>query len=76
MQVNEGGMATGLIGIPLRYMHSPCETVSLDDIDSAVKLLTRFIINLDDNADFTPSMENLHPLKVKAEPIKTDEQES
>ena len=29
MQLNQAGMATGLISIPLRYMHTPCEVVSL-----------------------------------------------
>ncbi|PIU24187.1 hydrolase, partial [Candidatus Berkelbacteria bacterium CG08_land_8_20_14_0_20_39_8] len=32
MQVNKEGMATGLVSVPLRYMHSQCEIVSLDDV--------------------------------------------
>ena len=35
-------MATGLVSIPNRYMHSPVEMISLDDIDHAADLLARF----------------------------------
>src|SRR5262249_12419091 len=31
MQLSRDGVATGLVGIPNRYMHSPVEVVSLDD---------------------------------------------
>src|SRR3954471_10148394 len=32
LQVNRTGMATGLLEIPLRYMHTPCEVLSLADV--------------------------------------------
>ena len=35
MQLSRDGVATGLVGIPNRYMHSPVEVVSLDDLDRA-----------------------------------------
>jgi endoglucanase len=54
IQINRAGVATGLISIPNRYMHSPVEMISLDDIDRAADLLARFIEQLDVNADFTP----------------------
>jgi tetrahedral aminopeptidase len=54
MQVNRAGMATGLVSIPNRYMHSPVEMISIDDIDHAADLLARFAENLDPAADFTP----------------------
>jgi len=54
MQVNRAGMATGLVSIPNRYMHSPVEMISLDDIDRAADLLARFAENLDAGAEFTP----------------------
>jgi endoglucanase len=41
MQVNRAGMITGLVGIPLRYMHTPCEIVSLSDADNAAELMAR-----------------------------------
>jgi len=37
-----GGIPTGLISIPLRYMHSPVEMVQLDDVDAAIRLLAAF----------------------------------
>ncbi len=43
-----GGSAIAVIGIPNRYMHSPNEVISLKDLDDAVKLLTAFIVSLDD----------------------------
>jgi putative aminopeptidase FrvX len=36
------GVATGVVSIPLRYMHSPVETVDLDDIEAVVRLLVAF----------------------------------
>jgi putative aminopeptidase FrvX len=39
---SRGGVPTGLLGLPLRYMHSPVEMVSLDDIDNAAKLAAAF----------------------------------
>jgi endoglucanase len=54
IQLSRGGKVAGLISIPLRYMHTPTEVLKLDDLDFAVKLLTRFVLDLDDKADFTP----------------------
>jgi endoglucanase len=54
IQVNRAGVAAGLVSIPNRYMHSPVETISLDDIDVAADLLARFCEGLAPNADFTP----------------------
>jgi tetrahedral aminopeptidase len=39
MQVNRGGVITGLISVPNRYMHSSCELCSLKDIESTFTLL-------------------------------------
>ena len=54
IQINRAGVATGLISIPNRYMHSPVEMISLDDIDHAADLLARFALQLDAKAEFTP----------------------
>ncbi len=54
LQVSQSGMATGLIGVPLRYMHSPGEVVALSDVANAAKLLARFIIDVLPDADFLP----------------------
>lgn len=54
IQVNRAGVATGLVSIPNRYMHSPVETISLDDIDRAADLLARFCEELTADVDFVP----------------------
>ncbi len=54
MQLNRAGVATGLVSIPNRYMHSAVEMVSLDDIDRAADLLAAFVANLNGDEDFTP----------------------
>ena len=36
------GIATGLVSIPTRYIHTPAELVSLDDVENAVRLLVAF----------------------------------
>ena len=54
MQINRAGVATGLVSIPNRYMHSAVEMISLDDIDRAADLLCQFALQLDADSDFTP----------------------
>ncbi len=54
MQISRAGVATGLVSIPNRYMHSPVEMISLDDIDQTADLLARFAESLAADADFTP----------------------
>ena len=39
IQIARGGVATGLLSIPLRYMHTPSELVDLEDIENTVQLL-------------------------------------
>jgi len=47
------GVATAVLSIPNRYMHSPNEFISLADVDHAVKLLTELIKSLDDKLDLS-----------------------
>ncbi|MDR0888928.1 MAG: M20/M25/M40 family metallo-hydrolase [Coriobacteriales bacterium] len=54
IQTSRGGKVAGLISIPLRYMHTPTEVLKLSDLDAAVKILTQFVLDLDDKVDFTP----------------------
>ncbi len=54
LQVNRAGVATGLVSIPNRYMHSAVETLSLTDMDHAANLLAGFALRLTGNEDFTP----------------------
>ena len=42
IQIGRQGVATGLVSIPLRYMHTPSEVVDLKDIENTVKLLVIF----------------------------------
>jgi endoglucanase len=48
IQVARDGIPTALLSIPLRYMHTPVETVSLRDIERTGKLMAAFIAHLDD----------------------------
>lgn len=43
MQVVRSGIAMGLLSIPLKYMHTPIETIQLSDIASASNLITAFL---------------------------------
>jgi putative aminopeptidase FrvX len=54
LQISRGGVATGLISIPNRYMHSAVEMISLDDIDRAADLIANFAVGLSGDEDFTP----------------------
>ena len=54
LQITRAGVATGLVAIPNRYMHSAVETISLDDIDHAADLLAAFAVGLAGEEDFTP----------------------
>jgi endoglucanase len=47
LQVTAEGIPTMVIGIPLRYMHTPVEMVALQDIQRAGRLLAEFIASLD-----------------------------
>ncbi|HEY3755564.1 MAG TPA: M20/M25/M40 family metallo-hydrolase [Opitutaceae bacterium] len=47
VQISRGGVATGLVCVPLRYMHTPSELVNLDDVEGCVRLLVQFAKDLD-----------------------------
>ncbi len=47
IQMGRGGVATGLVSIPLRYMHTPSEVVDLEDVERCVKLLVEFAKSLE-----------------------------
>jgi tetrahedral aminopeptidase len=54
MQINQAGMATGIVSVPLRYMHTPCETLSLSDLENAAKLCAAFITRVSPETDWIP----------------------
>ncbi|MFN0177720.1 MAG: M42 family metallopeptidase [Gemmatimonadales bacterium] len=47
------GVATGLVSVPNRYMHSPNEMVALDDLDRAAQLLAAFARRVTKDMDFS-----------------------
>ena len=54
MQLTRSGVATAVVGIPNRYMHTPVEVVSLNDLKNAVKLLTSFILGVKKDMELIP----------------------
>jgi endoglucanase len=49
---SRAGVATGLVSVPCRYMHSPIEMVSVADIDAAARLIAAFARRLDPGTSF------------------------
>jgi putative aminopeptidase FrvX len=48
------GIATGLVSVPNRYMHSPNEMVALEDLERAARLLAAFARAVSAETDFVP----------------------
>jgi len=53
IQFARSGIPTGLVAIPLRYMHSPVEMVDLADVEAAVELIAAFAARLDGTIDLS-----------------------
>ncbi|HEY4302698.1 MAG TPA: M20/M25/M40 family metallo-hydrolase [Candidatus Didemnitutus sp.] len=53
IQVARGGVACGLVSIPLRYMHTPSEVVDLQDVENTVRLFVEFARAIVRDDDFT-----------------------
>lgn len=56
IQLSRRGVATGLIGLPLRYMHNPCEVMELEDLENAVRLLVAFVESISPEDDWRPGV--------------------
>ena len=54
MQLNRGGMAVGIVGVPLRYMHTPCELLSLTDVENCARLMAAYCRRVTPTTDFIP----------------------
>ncbi len=54
IQITRGGVATGLLNIPCRYMHTGSEIVSLKDIDDTAELMARFALAVDEQTNMIP----------------------
>lgn len=57
IQMTRAGVATALLSIPNRYMHSPVEVCDLRDVYGAVRLLTETIASLQGNESFRPGID-------------------
>jgi len=53
IQISKRGIPTGLVGIPLRYMHSPVEMVDLGDLEATVELVAAFAASLGPDVDLS-----------------------
>jgi putative aminopeptidase FrvX len=53
IQISRSGIPTGLVSIPLRYMHSPVELVDLGDVEATVELIAAFAARLDGDVDLS-----------------------
>ena len=54
IQLNRAGVATALVGIPNRYMHTQVEVVSLFDLDAASRLIAETVVQIDAGKSFIP----------------------
>ena len=46
MQICREGIPTSVVSLPLKYMHSPIEVVSLEDMERTAQLLAAFVMDL------------------------------
>lgn len=46
LQISGEGVATAVLSVPLRYMHTPVEAVHVDDLENTARLLAAFVRNL------------------------------
>lgn len=56
MQINQSGMAVGILGVALRYMHTPCELLSLTDVEDCARLMAAYCRRVKPDTDFTPGL--------------------
>jgi putative aminopeptidase FrvX len=50
------GIPSGLVSIPMRYMHSTVETIDLQDVERCIQLLTEFIVRFTEASAFHPKL--------------------
>jgi putative aminopeptidase FrvX len=52
MYASRVGLATGLVSIPTRYLHTPTEVCSLDDVEACARLIAAFARRLEPDTSF------------------------
>jgi endoglucanase len=52
IQVSRAGVPTGLVSVPVRYMHSPVELAAVEDIEAAARLIAAFAQRLEPGMSF------------------------
>ncbi len=52
VHLSRAGVATALVSVPLRYMHSPVELVQIDDVEATAQLIAAAALRLDDETSF------------------------
>lgn len=50
IQISREGVAVCCVSLPLRYMHTPIEVVSLDDMEACAQLIAKYILSLKEEA--------------------------
>ncbi|MEL7148481.1 MAG: M42 family peptidase, partial [Bacteroidota bacterium] len=46
------GVASALISLPLKYMHTTVETAAISDVENVIKLIYESVLNIKDGQDF------------------------
>lgn len=54
IQRSRAGVATAVVSVALRYMHTPVEMLDLGDIEQTIDLLTELVARIAPETDFTP----------------------
>ena len=47
-----GGVASALISLPLKYMHTTVESVHMEDVQNVIKLIYRCLLKIKNKQDF------------------------
>ena len=57
VQLSRAGVATVLVSIPNRYMHTPVEICDLRDVENAIHLIAETIASLSGRENFIPGLD-------------------
>jgi len=49
---SNGGVPSVLISLPLKYMHTTCETAHKDDVENVIKLIYHTLLSIQENHNF------------------------